>query len=432
MVEKAEIEVRMHRILLIGTSIYSRNRGVVALASASIGLLKKCLGETDVVLFHSFPDYYDVASPLTYYAKEMRTVKDSNPYLWAANLPWRLLRAMTWATMKKLFGINMAKLVDEKVLREYMRAEVVIDLGYGDGFTDDYGFQMFVSCLFQKLLAIILGKRLIVFPQSIGPFRRKISLFAARSVLNRAAFVVARESITYDYLKKIGIRSPIFLSSDVAFLLEKAPQQRILEILSAEQIPNDKPLIGLSISQHINLKYSNPSDNSYIQNMVRTIDYLIETLDATIILVPHSTSVRSNDDDRIVGALVRDKVKERDRVILIDKEYSSEELKGIISCCSLFMGARMHANIAALSSGVPTIAIAYSHKTYGIMRELGQENWICDYAKMEFAGQISRINHIWRNRQEIREALTRHLKAVQEKVIAVGELVRNCLENNAK
>jgi len=52
---------------------------------------------------------------------------------------------------------------------------------------------------------------------------------------------------------------------------------------------------------------------------------------------------------------------------MIKGEYSSEELKGIISCFDLFIGARMHSVIAALSMSVPALAIAYIPKSRAIM-----------------------------------------------------------------
>ena len=51
-----------------------------------------------------------------------------------------------------------------------------------------------------------------------------------------------------------------------------------------------------------------------------------------------------------------------------------EELKGYISRCRLFVGARTHATIAAYSSCVPTLVVGYSVKARGIARDLfGQE-----------------------------------------------------------
>ena len=57
--------------------------------------------------------------------------------------------------------------------------------------------------------------------------------------------------------------------------------------------------------------------------------------------------------------------------------WNAAQLKHAISHCDLFIGARTHAVIAALSSGVPAVALSYSLKARGIHRDLlGHENGV--------------------------------------------------------
>ena len=48
----------------------------------------------------------------------------------------------------------------------------------------------------------------------------------------------------------------------------------------------------------------------------------------------------------------------------------AEKLKGYISKCSFFVGARTHSTIAAYSSNIPTLVIGYSVKSKGIAKDL--------------------------------------------------------------
>ena len=61
--------------------------------------------------------------------------------------------------------------------------------------------------------------------------------------------------------------------------------------------------------------------------------------------------------------------KDTGRVVMID-DCSAEELKGYISKCCFFIGARTHSTIAAYSSKVPTLVIGYSVKSRGIATDL--------------------------------------------------------------
>ena len=46
------------------------------------------------------------------------------------------------------------------------------------------------------------------------------------------------------------------------------------------------------------------------------------------------------------------------------------ELKGFISRCRIFVGARTHATIAAYSTCVPTLVVGYSVKARGIAKDI--------------------------------------------------------------
>ena len=65
----------------------------------------------------------------------------------------------------------------------------------------------------------------------------------------------------------------------------------------------------------------------------------------------------------------------------------------------VILGLRMHANIAALAMGVPTFAIAYSRKTLGIMRMLGQERWVSDIDTLSSEALIANIEALWSERE---------------------------------
>ena len=60
--------------------------------------------------------------------------------------------------------------------------------------------------------------------------------------------------------------------------------------------------------------------------------------------------------------------KSTGRVMLV-QDCNCEELKGYISRCRFFIGARTHATIAAYSSQVPTLVVGYSVKAKGIAKD---------------------------------------------------------------
>ena len=52
-------------------------------------------------------------------------------------------------------------------------------------------------------------------------------------------------------------------------------------------------------------------------------------------------------------------------MVLIDKDLTAPQVKYVISKMTFFIGARMHANFAAIYTGVPVFGTAYSYKFQG-------------------------------------------------------------------
>ena len=91
-------------------------------------------------------------------------------------------------------------------------------------------------------------------------------------------------------------------------------------------------------------------------------------------LVGHviSESQPIEDDFRAGEALA----EEFPGVILAPRFASPSEAKSYIAGMDFFMGARMHACIAAFSSGVPVIPMAYSRKFAGLFGTLGYDRTV--------------------------------------------------------
>lgn len=184
------------------------------------------------------------------------------------------------------------------------------------------------------------------------------------SVLNKAVLedlkrynaITVRESISFKALKNAGLNN-IKLCADSAFLLDKK------DVNLPEKFV-DTSFVGINVSPLI-LEYG---DGAKIKkNYERLIDYILENTEYSIMFVPHVISPQS-DDRSAIGSLV-DKIKKKERVFVLN-DCTCEELKGYISKCKFFVGARTHSIIAAYSTMVPTLAVGYSVKAKGIAKDI--------------------------------------------------------------
>jgi colanic acid/amylovoran biosynthesis protein len=434
----------MTKIVFIGGNL-CMNKGGAAIVVSARDAIKKLIPDAEFTL-SSFLYSSDFQMGEKYNIRIVSELSKSKlPFgdimLWS----FRLFRVAVWGTIHRRFGLNILKLTDERMLKEYTNCNVVIEIS-GDGLSGDYGiFSTFIS--FSKIMiCVLLEKPVVIYAQSIGPYNlkwpvlnkesrilSKISRFFAGYVLNKVDLITVREEITLDILKKLGIaKPPIYLTADSAFLLAPASGEIIQKLLSKYEINPDEKIVGLSVSKNISmLQYdskSKRSDSYYKEVLIQIIDYIRGKFGVKIILIPHATGPGDAADDRVAIREILLDIKDKNGIIGVTEDLTPEELKGIIGRCELLVGSRMHANIAALSMAIPTIAVGYSHKTKGIMKMMGQEEFICDFQELDISSIIKKIEKAWRNKERIAEELEIRGKIVKEQAFFNAVLVKQLLE----
>ena len=184
------------------------------------------------------------------------------------------------------------------------------------------------------------------------------SLFADPEMiddLNSYTFITARETLTYELLKKNEINHVSYIP-DSAFTLQK-------QICKLPDIV--KGSIGINVSPLVSKR---GADSSIVyENYSFLIKRILEETNYYVTLIPHV--VWESNDDRQVLKQLYEEFSDTGRIILIE-DHNCMELKYIISQCRFFVGARTHATIAAYSSGVPTLVVGYSITSRGIAKDL--------------------------------------------------------------
>lgn len=203
--------------------------------------------------------------------------------------------------------------------------------------------------------------------------------------------IVARESITYEALKKINPN--VVLYPDPAFTLP----------VGEGTLPDgmgETPYIGINISPMIQGKEKVPGVTS--RNYQCLIENILGEMDCNILLIPHV--VWSHNDDRKPLMELYHKYKETGRVYMV-QDQNCTQLKDIISNCEVFVGARTHATIAAYSTCVPTLVVGYSVKARGIAKDLfgTNENYVLPVQGLkEDADLWNAFRWVYQRRDDIR------------------------------
>ncbi len=429
----------MANILFINTNC-SWNKGSAAQVASAIEAFGETIPNTRFTLISHCPELdseeclrRDIRA-VGYHSRKPRNHREA---LWVFfyHLTFSLLRSLVWRLLNSI-SINASFLLDEAYCRAYSGSDVVIDLS-GDSFSDKGAFSLIN--MIGILIALVLKKPVVIYSQSIGPFK-KLTLPLARLCLNKARLITVREEISKRYLETIRVSKLIYQVADCAFALSPVTPEKAREILAKEGIRrNNAPLVGISVSGVMaslaekntsKLPASENKGNSYFALMAQFIDFLSEDMQAQVVLIPHVIAPSWwLPDDRFICQEIYRLVRNKDNVGFIRHDHTPEEFKGVIGQCDLLIGSRMHANIAALSMCVPTITLGWSHKYRGIMERLGLGEYVCELDTVNLERLLSKVSDAWDKREEIRGLLSSKMKEERESALLGARLVKELMDS---
>jgi colanic acid/amylovoran biosynthesis protein len=339
------------------------------------------------------------------------------------------LRNRFWFFLNYYLGIKTDRILWVKPsFYEAIKSCNLLVVSGGDVLAD-YGNESIKHCFFPIAIAIALKKPVCIFAQSISQYKSQEMLKFARFYLNKVSLITVREKLSFDYLKNVGIKAPLYLTADPAFTLMPCNDTRLNEIVQAEKLPHtNSPIIGISVSETAT-RWSESSHEDFAKVMAEVCDQLINKYKAKIIFLPHVSYPNDPaNDDRVAARAVRSLMVNKQDAFLIEGDYSCEELKAVIGKCALFIGARTHATIAAASMFVPTIAIAYSIKAFGIMEDiLDKDKCVCDLTSLSSQDLLSKADYLMENGDNVVKEMAGRLEKIRKRSMLNGELAGDML-----
>ncbi len=261
--------------------------------------------------------------------------------------------------------------------RTFRQCDIVFDIGGGDSFSDIYSGKRYWMMILSKMAAVAAGAPLVFSPQTIGPFHTTIARRAAVHVLQLADHVFARDELSRAVLDELGFDSKSSLSCDVAFALPFRQPERPAADAGA-------PLkVGLNVSALLYRLHRSPHSKIRLAADYPTlIRSLMERLakDPAIELHLVGHVIAANDPaDPAEGhyeddySLARELQALYPGAIVAPRFASPVEAKSYIAGLDLFAGSRMHATIAAISSGTAVVPLGYSRKFSGLFGSIGYQ-----------------------------------------------------------
>lgn len=254
------------------------------------------------------------------------------------------------------------------------------------------------------------GAKAVLWGCSVEP--RLLAQPQIQKDLSSYDLITVRESLSYEALRKVN--SNTVLVSDPAFTLDRVDLP----------LPDgwiEGNMIGINASPLIleNAKNGQIAFEAYKE----LIANILNMTDCGVVLIPHV--VWRNNDDRVPLTKLYQKFKDSGRVVLLG-DFNCMELKGYISRCRMFVGARTHATIAAYSTCVPTLVLGYSVKSKGIAKDIfgTDKNYVLPVQTLQSPFELADgFSWLYANEKEIRK----HLKAIMPEYILKAYAAREAV-----
>ena len=340
-------------IIISGLNFRDNNRGTAALSYGSLSFLNErelLSKETKILNFR--------------FVKNLFKSKNRGTNIHIAGVKWEYLTVNVFFVEALLVKYLHICLPFTNLGRMIKQVEYVAAINGGDGFSDIYNTTSFLNRLPDINLAMKFNIPVIILPQTLGPFRESKNKVIADRILCYASQIFVRDDKYASDLEAMGLKYE--QTRDLSYYMKPEPFN--IEIKANA--------IGINIS---GLAYSNKFRT--LSGQFSTYPYLINKLivyfqqkNIAIYLIPHSYNyqkVEVANDDLEAARDVYSKLHDKSNIILIDQDLISPQIKFIISQMKFFIGTRMHANFAAMYTGVPLFGLAYSYKFQGAFEANG-------------------------------------------------------------
>lgn len=401
------------RFLLVGNGPYS-NRGCEAIVRGTIEILSRRFVNASVILSSFGEDALldarsEIDARIQHKPHGSLLTKKYSPAWWN----YRVLHRRTTDFRHIHFRAQYEGL---------MKSACVLQIG-GDNYSMDH-HKPYEHMLLDNLL-MSSNKPVVLWGASIGPPLDSDKVYEQEMMnhLRRFNLILARETKTVQYLADCGVTQNVKLVADPAFLLAPSEPRLNSEMLHfLQQAP-----IGLNLSPIVS-RFREQNVSDWLHTTRECISSLLNSGTEKILLVPHVTVKDGNDFTFMLQAM-NGMTRVKDRIKILPDSLSASEYKWVIGQLPLFIGARTHSTIAALSSGVPTISIGYSIKATGINQDVyGHTDWCIPIHQVEPGLLAQKVSEAYSKRDEMKAILLNRKREMQAQAHKAADYLADVLD----
>lgn len=335
-----------------------------------------------------------------------------------------LFYSLIWLFFYKIDVLLPLPKRKEKTIQAYLDSQVVVLPG-GHFFTSLNSFPVVFSHAYGLLFAQWLGKKTMIYAQTIGPFFGKLGCLAekiSKIVIVHADIVTIREENSLKFCD--GLKN-VQVTAEIVFLQptneDLAKRIALLDKLKDEE----RALVGVTI-HHIYYKFFF-SEEEYVNLMSRIFDNIIDNYDANIVIIPMEASYHHGGDRTIAKAMQR-ACKNKRRIYLLESDLAPLVISSAIANTDIFIGTKTHSIVYGLKALVPTISISYQQKSTEFMKMFGVEENAINLRMLNRKEFMAVFDRVYSDVDHYKNVEERLYESVKEKALQNNKLLLEMFE----
>ena len=323
------------------------------------------------------------------------------------------------ASTREKYGVEaVERMSPGAILRAVRQCDMLIS-GGGSLLQDVTSSKSIHYYLFIIRLAKLLGKKVFIYSQGIGPIDHAFNRRATARALKKADGIVVRDERSAKLLEQIGLpQERIVITADPVIRMKRPDRTVGREILARAGIKKDGRLtVGWAIREK-------NRDSTFVREITECIRWLRENYDAESVLIPFHY-----EEDREVCSVIAERTNGAAKCL--SEKYLSEDMLSIIGNMDVLVGVRLHSMIYAAIMGVPIIGVSYDPKCTAFLNSVGldslstRETFSAEAFKAEFA-------RVLETGKEQTATVAENMRRLQKELDTNEEMIRDIMEGQKK
>lgn len=310
-------------------------------------------------------------------------------------------------------------------LKLFKKMDVI--LVKGGGFLHSYGNLTDAYIAYFQLFEVFLGarykKKILIMPNSFGPFKNRLARKIILSGLKKCQLLTTREIVSQHLLEENGIESSQF--PDLGFYLKPSERSFKEYLIEKGFEPNGKN-VAVTLRPYRFDGNSNAAQlyEQYISEVTKAISILIGK-GYKVSFIAHTLGPSSHENDSIALEDVMSRLSEQElshTLYILESNFTCRDIEKIYSYYDFIIGTRFHSVIFSLNVNTPAIAIGYGgNKSQGIMTDIGLQAYQIPIEKVNALDIINMSETLLENKKDYIDKLDNFKsQLVKERAKLVG------------